>query len=73
MIPLQLDILVSLILGNLFANNTKALDSENLWSNMSRDALAAKNPKLMYINQKHLYNVLIHLLKKAPSNTYRWT
>jgi len=73
MIPLQLDIPVFLTLGNLFVNNTKDLDLENLSSNTSKDALAAKNPKLTYINQKHPYNVLIHLLKKAHSNTYQWT
>jgi len=73
MIPLQLDILASLILGNSFANNTKDPDSENLWNNTSKDALAAKNPRLTYIDRKHRYNILIHLLKKAPFNMYQWT
>jgi len=70
MIPLQLDTQASLTLGNSFANNMKAPDSENSLNNMSKDVLAAKNPRLMYINQKHRYNVLIHLLKKAPFNMY---
>jgi len=48
-------------------------DLENLWNNTSKDVLVVKNPKPMYIDQKHLYNVSIHLLKKAPFNMYRWT
>jgi len=73
MIPLQLDTLAYRTLGNSFVNNTKDPDSENLWNNTSKDVLAVKNPRPMYIDQKHPYNVLIHLLKKAPFNTYRWT
>jgi len=67
---LQPDILAYLTLGNSFMNNTKDPDSENLWNNMSKDVPAAKNPKLTYIDQKHCYNILIHLLKKALFNTY---
>jgi len=70
MIPLQPDTLAYPTLGNSFANNTKDPDLENLWNNMSKDVPAAKSPKLMYIDQKHPYNVLIHLLKKAPFNMY---
>jgi len=73
MIPQQPDILAYRTLGNSFANNTKDPDSENLWNNTSKDALAVKNPKPTYIDQKHPYNILIHLLKKGLSNTYRWT
>jgi len=45
-------------------------DSENLWNNTSKDVLVAKNPKPMYTDQKHPYNVLIHLSKKAHFNMY---
>jgi len=73
MIPQQLDILAYRTLGNLFVNNTKNPDSENLLNNMSKDALTVKNPRLMYIDQKHPYNILIHLSKKAPFNMCQWT
>jgi len=73
MILLQQDILAFQTLGNSYANNMKAPDSENLWNNMSKDAHTVKNPKPMYIDQKHPYNVLIHQLKKTLSNTCLWT
>jgi len=73
MIPLQPDILAYRTLGNLSENNMKDPDSENLWSNTSKDVPVVKNLKPTYTDQKHPYNILIHLSKKAHFNTYRWT
>jgi len=70
MIPLQLDTLAYQTLGNWSENNTRDPDLENLWSNTLKGMPVVKNPKPTYTNQKHPYNILIHLSKKAHFNTY---